>query len=258
MGVARLVGVLFVAAGSLGCLVTADSSLWQRSGDGRSDAPPSRVDEIARDLPVVHEPTRDIVDLRPADARPRDARRPDYGLLTLDIPSVEDLSVTDGSPDANFGGDEDLSLGYCTGPANGNMRIWLKFDLSAVTAGATVLKANLRLYFFIHWGTQDYPVYRSSSDSWSEAAITWNTQPATDAAPLSTCPSFNLDNVWRSWDVTPATQQELAGDKKLTLVVKGATLYSPTSTPDHENYARSRRCSDPAQRPSLQLQLLTP
>jgi hypothetical protein len=269
LGSFHLPTVVALAVAAQGCIVTADSTLWQR-GDGRVDAP-VQYDATVRELPAGREAGGDRrlelratevrpADLRPADLRPIDSKPPDHTLqlLTIELEAVEDASVKDGSPTTAFGGSDELAMGYCSGTTNGNMRSWLKFDFASLPSGATIQQAELRLFFLIHWGSQDYPVHRSTTDSWSEATITWDTQPSIDPTPLFTCPAFYVDNVWRSWDVTTAAQQELAGDKKLSLLIKGATHYPAGSATDYENYAYSRQCTDPALRPKLHLEVLAP
>lgn len=176
---------------------------------------------------------------------PPDLGQPDAAtgvpVTTAYFPALEDTNVATGSPDQPRGAAAELTPGYCAAPSNGNMRSWLKFDLSSLPADATILSASLRLVFFAHWGTQDYEIYRSAHDDWSEGTLTWNTQPAYDPEVLATVPAFEEDNVWKSWDLTVAATRELAGDQRLTLVLAGATLFDPSTTPEHhENYARSK------------------
>jgi len=175
----------------------------------------------------------------------------------LVIPAAEDSSPRDGSPrSSTFAEDGELAVGYCSDAVNGNMRIWLKFDLCAVPAAARIVSAGVELYFTAHWGSQDYLVFASDVDTWDEQTLTWSNQPAFGDYVLDRVPAFFSDGVWKRWDVTSAVIEELAGDKTLTLVIEGATLFDPsTYPPDHENYARSREAANPSIRPRLAVTL---
>lgn len=176
------------------------------------------------------------------------------GILLL--PVIADASVKDGSPDKNFGDSDELCLGFCSAAANNNMKSWIKLDLSPLPSNATIISARLNLYFFIHWNSQDYQLFYSAEDGWVEQDITWNNQPAADPTPLDTCPAFTVNKVWKSFDITPLVVQEVAGDKILSVMIQGATLFDPLSNPDdYENYAYSREAGDLNLRPYLELTL---
>jgi hypothetical protein len=254
----RLLIVSALGTSGAGCFMTADESLWKRPPDVGRDGPrpEARLPDVGPRGDHAF-PDRRLVDLPfgPADQTPVDHTKLDLGVLVVDLPVIEDASVKDGSPTASFGDSTELAMGFCGGSTNHNMRGWTKFQLAPLPGGAQVISAELRLFFFIHWGSQDYAVHRSATDTWSETSITWNTQPAEDPLPLATCPAFEVDNVWKTWDVTSAVKQELAGDKVLSLVVQGVNTTPPT---DQENYARSKDHSDPTTRPVLRVTYAVP
>ena len=230
-----------------------------RRGDGLDGSRPvprdatRRSDGQARDAGPAHQLASDAM----APARPDLGRRDagsDARLATTYLRVLEDANVAAGSPDQVRGDEAVLTPGFCTSPANGNMRSWLKFDLSSLPAGVTILEARVGLLFVAHWGTQDYELHRSARDDWTERALTWNNQPAYDPEVLATIAAFSEDNVWKSLDVTGAAAREFAGDKRLTLVLTGATLFDPLTTPDHhENYANSKESEGMDLHPTLSI-----
>ncbi len=74
------------------------------------------------------------------------------------------------------------SYGCGTGPAVGLLR----FDLSAIPAGATITGATLRLTSFTGFAFDGDPDHYASfipDDAWAENAVTWNTRPADGLVP---------------------------------------------------------------------------
>ncbi|MBV6645594.1 MAG: DNRLRE domain-containing protein [Cyclobacteriaceae bacterium] len=129
----------------------------------------------------------------------------------------------------NFGSVNILAVKKASGAAS-TRRSYLKFDLSAITApitGAT-LKLTVESVNGNNGDTPDnYSVYLVADDSWSEAGLTWNNEPA----PLNTTP-FPSSEVTvvgvvgpsgagsiLSFDITSAAQQEFAGDKVLSIAI---------------------------------------
>jgi hypothetical protein len=203
-------------------------------------------------------PSLDLQDMAFFDiheAAPPDQGPPaDAQLTRLTISPDDDATVRQGQPDQSFGDEIELAVGYCGDPMNNNMRIWLKFDLGAVPPGATVVSARIFLFYFIHWGSQDYQLRFSSVDSWSEHTITWNNQPSANKTPSSYLEAFYVDDEWQRFEVESLVRQELLGDTVLSVVLQGETLYDPiTSPPDMENYARSKEYYSKGTRPYLEI-----
>ena len=74
------------------------------------------------------------------------------------------------------------SYGCGTGPAFGLLR----FDLSAIPAGATITGATLRLTSFTGFAFDGDPDHYASflpNDTWAEGSVTWNTRPADGLVP---------------------------------------------------------------------------
>lgn len=100
-------------------------------------------------------------------------------------------------------------------------RAYLKFDLTGVNPGA-ITSATLRLKVssLQTGGTNNLVVMKLADDTWSESAITWNNKPVPD--PVWLAQKWN--NLVSPGDVitidlTDHVAQEMAGDKKISLVL---------------------------------------
>lgn len=77
-----------------------------------------------------------------------------------------------------------LLVGFNGRDVAGEWRSWVRFDLSAITAGSTINSATLRVHVYFSdtsstYGSQDIGAYRSTDITWAET-ITWNTQPSSN------------------------------------------------------------------------------
>jgi len=226
-----------------------DTSAPDTSAPDSSAPDSSAPDNAAPDnaAPDNAAPDTSVPDITAPDTSVPDTTAPDVsgsadaGITTVDLPPAADAWLRQGSPDSSGGGGTHMTVGFCTGASNGNMKIWLQFDLSALPPGAFIVAAEVKLFFYEHWGSQPFPIHRSADDTWEEQSITWNNQPAYDPEILDTVAAFTENDVWRSWDVTVATTQEYEGDGDISLVVEGETLFDPgVATDDAESRAYSK------------------
>jgi hypothetical protein len=97
--------------------------------------------------------------------------QPAYGDSST-ITVAEDTYVSQGNPSATHGGYAYLAANA----APGERRVYVRFTINAIPAGATGVTATLRL-----WGqTASSSVFtvRQAPSTWTEASLTWNNQPA--------------------------------------------------------------------------------
>ena len=124
---------------------------------------------------------------------------------TYDLSPIADTWVYFYLPDNNYGSDS----GFATDIQNMNPKglAYLKFDISSL-GGETIQSSTLHLY---QWnGVEPYGgggptnLYYSSSNSWSENSLTWNTVPATTLSFLDQNPNGGTyvgPSTWNfSWD----------------------------------------------------------
>ncbi|KUO41406.1 MAG: hypothetical protein AVW06_04445 [Hadesarchaea archaeon DG-33-1] len=71
------------------------------------------------------------------------------------------------------------------------------------------------------------------NDDWSEVDLTWNNQPAGASTLLDTV-SVAENYAWHSWDVKSFVENEFAGDKKASFLVRAET--EDASSPDNFSY----------------------
>lgn len=152
---------------------------------------------------------------------------------SLSLLPVADAHVEDGNTGKNSGSSANMYIQSATTGASpyGDERIWTKFDLSGLPAGAGIESATLRLYC---WGTSfatanlDADAHGSSIDSWIEGEITWANQPAYGSVLDTVTLVASTPYVWYEWDVTGFAQAEAAGDGQASFVVKANTEDSAT------------------------------
>ena len=157
---------------------------------------------------------------------------------TTNISPVADAKVANNPSfvNTNYGTSHTLRIEtYDWSGEHRDWRTYLRFDLRGLPSGATILGATLFLYCI----EGDACVHRSQSiivhrchDNWGETGITWNNQPmGTHANPVEnflTTSNFPVPenagpvNAWFSWDVTEAVQQEWAGDRIISFMLRDA------------------------------------
>jgi hypothetical protein len=147
----------------------------------------------------------------------------------LTLAPTADTYVRDGSTSAqNFG--TATVLAVKTNPQVGlNRHIFLKFDLSGITSARS---AKLRLFgnFTASSGTSPVTLHAEDSDSWTEAGMTWDTQPAAGSAVV-TVPVGRTAQYWE-WDLSAFVQNQIAtGQHNMSL-----ELQNDVTTSDPANF----------------------
>lgn len=139
---------------------------------------------------------------------------------------TDDAYVYEDQPDSNYGGEDTLYLQSSTGK---NERIYLKFDLSAIPPGFTIVDAELWLWCrkaeFEDINAECWSVKDEDDVFIDEDMITWGTQPYPLEALLDTVAlkySPPSKDMWHTWDVTSFVQGEFAGDNIASFCVRAA------------------------------------
>ena len=147
-----------------------------------------------------------------------------FGLKTMDFIVSEDTWVESEPPNnaINWDGLNLLIIGQGdTGaPFSWWRRIWLKFDVSALSS---VVEAKLWLYFYNRFGSGTYTVYgmKCADNSWLEGTLTWLTQPALGAEADSFSFAGSVPYEWREMGSYAAyVNERLAIDGIITIVLK--------------------------------------
>jgi hypothetical protein len=124
----------------------------------------------------------------------------------LTLVATQDTYVESAAPQTNFGQSAEIAAGKGHFWALGFARLFVRFDLSAITSGAEVGSATLRVYQHRTEpaaGGLSNDVYALASP-WDEMTVTWDTAPGRGAAAGS--PSMDVGSSfalgWIEFDVT--------------------------------------------------------
>ncbi|MEM2875538.1 MAG: DNRLRE domain-containing protein [Candidatus Bathyarchaeia archaeon] len=143
------------------------------------------------------------------------------GSSTITLNPIADAYVSEGSPDANYGSSDELTVEF-----NSHLcYAYIMFDLSAIPSEAILLSAMLMVYAYSgSWrgplGNVQVGVHYSSDNTWTEESITWNNKPtfkdkATDTYVFGIFESEG----YKAWDVTDDVKGAFSGGR-LTEVLK--------------------------------------
>lgn len=156
---------------------------------------------------------------------------------TIQLFPSADATVLQGQPSNNWGGLTTMRVGYdysgCPDSVDGKIaRSMLRFDLSSIPTGASVVDAKLHLdfvtscYFLGHSQRRTVTIYRAAS-SWSESAVTWNNKPSYAEAYGSASVGVTSSTLgWYSFDVTNLVRAWMAG----TYSNNGVVVRSPETS----------------------------
>lgn len=142
----------------------------------------------------------------------------------VDIGPARDAQVVRGYPNNNYGGTNNLYL-QSSNLSFMDERAWVNFDLAGqLPPGSVITKATLRLFCFKADTVNELPtsIHGSETDTWDEAGITWNNQPAYGEELSATTLNQGEQGIWIEWDATSFVQSQHAGDQKVTLLVKAS------------------------------------
>lgn len=182
------------------------------------------------------------------------------GLLpaqTVQLPPVADATTDQSQPTANFGADPELNFGKVFTSTSSSvhfLRGHVQFDLTAFQ-GLVPQRATLFWYQSRSSaaGCLDVSAHRILAP-WSEATVTWSTQPAHDAATAATaCVGNSFDLGWKQFDLTALVQAWTSGAQPN----HGVVIRDPresTAGASRPGYGHSRESTVVALRPYLELE----
>jgi hypothetical protein len=120
------------------------------------------------------------------------------GVVTLQPVDDAYLSSSGSEADQTFNGAVLDQFGYYSA----YKRPLLKFDLSSIPDGATIVSARLTLGLQGIYGGQGHSttLWRMPNDNWNETTVTWNTYTQAGAVAVASLPGTN-DLGARVWDI---------------------------------------------------------
>jgi hypothetical protein len=89
---------------------------------------------------------------------------------------------------------------------HGSSRIYLKFDLSAITSEYQIVSAILKLYMYDGPSSPHRFDIHIVNGDWDENLLIWATQPYFDEKPIDSTTINSTANRWISWNVTKAIE----------------------------------------------------
>jgi len=180
---------------------------------------------------------------------------PQYITLQPDPIVGVDTLVYSANPYTNYG--DDYYSGIGNNVLNNILRMYIKFNLSAVPADARIVDAKLKLYQFYTEGTDNFTIglYRVTDD-WDESTIDWDSQPtsSTDAEITNNITAGAI--TWETWEIDTLVQSWLNGDITNYGVVLKDT--NETSVNTIAYFYTSDYTGDATKRPKLEIEYYIP
>lgn len=134
----------------------------------------------------------------------------------------------DSSGNDNYG--TDTSLYVRASSADNVRRTYIGFDLSSYSSHTVAGSAKVYLYLFdAPSNSRTHNIYKVTSP-WTEAEITWNTQPTASETLSSSTETGKSNDFWISWDVTSDVQSFLNGTTNNSWVIKDSNENSSDSS----------------------------
>jgi len=120
-----------------------------------------------------------------------------------------DGAVSNTAPSTNYGG---LFYSVVGNSVSAIGRSYIEFKPLTIPANARVVYANLKLYQYSTFGTDNFTIglYKITGD-WDESTITWNLQPTSSTDAEITINITAGVTTWKSWDIVALVQGWLDG-----------------------------------------------
>ncbi|MEJ2644579.1 MAG: DNRLRE domain-containing protein [Gammaproteobacteria bacterium] len=137
------------------------------------------------------------------------------GAATVTLAPTDDTYVYNFAPTTNYGSAASFATGNVqSGNSIHRWYSFLKFDLSGIPSGQTIVGATLHLYQVNGAGftTGGTDVVHVADDSWSEGSVTWNNQPAMGSV-LGSSPDTKDHRGWSQWDLFSTGMWNAAADQ---------------------------------------------
>ena len=101
---------------------------------------------------------------------------------SITLYSTVDTYVRNESPSSSYGGYTNMDAGFW---GTETLRVFVKFDLSAIPDNSIITKADLTLYLnAVYEPARTYNIYYVPGDNLVTNTMTWNTQPTTNLTYL--------------------------------------------------------------------------
>jgi hypothetical protein len=169
-------------------------------------------------------------------------------------PEGIDGTVSSAYPSTNYG---DLLYSVIGNFISAIGRTYIEFKPLTIPANARVVNANLKLYQYNTFGTDNFTIglYKITGD-WDESTITWNLQPTSSTDAEITINITAGVTTWKSWDIDTLVQGWLDGTINNYGVVLKDTDESSVDT--YISFYTSDYTIDTTKRPKLEIYYYIP
>jgi hypothetical protein len=161
----------------------------------------------------------------------------------------EDSYVSSGNANTNNNGEWSLECGKH--PDVGTEYVYLKFNVSSLSAGTSAFILSLYCtIYYVEARTFTIQLYSVTDDSWDETVITWNNRPA-NVSLLDTQNNV-LANQWINFSSTQLDSfinVQISGDGTVSLML-GYTMPAGETTSRYNTFC-TKEYATPSQRPIL-------
>ncbi len=155
---------------------------------------------------------------------------------TVTLYPTDDTKIDEFFASNNYGGSKSLEVRNGEGLFGGGWEIdsLLKFDLSSIPKNATIISAELKLYYY-KWkdnnpAGRELNVYRIESD-WNEESVTWNNKPSYASTKTSSAIIPSEEGAWMSWDVKKDVEKILNDGTNYGWIIKDDNTWGSTDIP---------------------------
>ncbi|MBO3800036.1 MAG: DNRLRE domain-containing protein [Candidatus Brockarchaeota archaeon] len=132
--------------------------------------------------------------------------------LTRSFSPIADAYVSAYHPDTNYGGSYLCVRSWRYDSESRVARTYIRFNLTTIPPGSKITSATLNLYMYDAPSDSRTFWCHVVTMSWTEAGITWNSQPSVSPTGFSPVYTGTSDGKWLSWDVKSSVQKIAAKD----------------------------------------------
>ena len=189
--------------------------------------------------------------------RPTPRASADSPSTVVTLEPVADTWLNQASPNTNYGSEVKLYCGVWGQQAQWVRRDLIRFSLSSIPPGRTIVSGKLGLYLSSFTGTSDRVQVLRVPQAWGEMTATWSNNSSNYVSPFITVKSVNAANlgayVW--FDITSLVQAWYSGKQpNRGVLIRGLEMKSLAGA----EVFGARETNDPTKRPLLKVQYSAP
>jgi len=131
--------------------------------------------------------------------------------------NLDDAFVNLGSPNTNYGTEDEFNGVWAEDPGYTEYWFYLKFNFSDIPDDATIQSAEFLAYIDNCEGVGGTHILSRADSDWDEGTLTWNNKPS--IIEDLTLATQDTDDTWTNHSISNTTIQNILSDKNITLVM---------------------------------------